>query len=378
MKQTASFISAYTADTSGVCSALYELSGLVVMHDASGCNSTYHTHDEPRAYYMDSAVYVSALTEMEAVMGGDDRLVNDIYIAAKELNPNFIAICGTPIPLISGVDFTALAKMCEDKTGIPSFGLATNGMHSYISGISQAYQALFHRFVRPDAAPMKGTVNILGATPLDFSINSQAEDMKALLENQGFKVQSCWSMGTTLDEIAGSASAQVNLVVSSSALPLAKLFQKKYGIPYVAGVPYGEKSAQKITDDLALAAQSRQSITSYASSLGLGKQGVIIGESITSCSLAMSLALDLNLDYRIITPLAVSPELLRNIDSICTDEEDLTALLKDAPLVIADGLYKPIVPPTAKFYNLPHEAFSGRMYRDKLPNLINKPLKKEN
>lgn len=378
MKQTASFISAYTADTSGVCSALYELGGLVIMHDASGCNSTYHTHDEPRAYYMDSAVYVSALTEMEAVMGGDDRLVNDIVLAAKELKPNFIAICGSPIPLISGVDFTALAAMCEDKCGIPSLGIATNGMHSYLSGVSQAYQGLFNRFVRPQTAKLKGAVNILGATPLDFSINSQVEDIRAFLENQGFKIQSCWSMGSGLEEIAQSAQAEVNLVISSAALPLAKLFQKNYGIPYVAGVPYGEKFAQKITADLALAIKTQQSLISYNQTVVNGSHGVIIGESITSCSLAMGLALDLNLNYRVISPLTASPELLREIDRSCTDEEDLTALLKDAPVVIADGLYEPVVPSSAKFYNLPHEAFSGRMYRDKLPNLINKPLKKEN
>ena len=378
MKQTASFISAYTADTSGVCSALYELGGLVIMHDASGCNSTYHTHDEPRAYYMDSAVYVSALTEMEAVMGGDDRLVNDILVAAKELNPNFIAICGTPIPLISGVDFAALATMCENKCGIPSLGIATNGMHSYLSGVSQAYQALFNRFVCPQTAKVKGAVNILGATPLDFSINSQVEDIRAFLENQGFKIQSCWSMGSGLEEIAQSAQAEVNLVISSAALPLAKLFQKNYGIPYVAGVPYGEKFAQKITADLALAIKTQQSLISYNQTVVNGSHGVIIGESITSCSLAMGLALDLNLNYRVISPLTASPELLREIDRTCTDEDDLTALLKDAPLVIADGLYEPVVPSSAKFYNLPHEAFSGRMYRDKLPNLINKPLKKEN
>ena len=48
MKQIARMISTYTADVSGVCSALYELGGMVVMHDPSGCNSTYNTHDEPR------------------------------------------------------------------------------------------------------------------------------------------------------------------------------------------------------------------------------------------------------------------------------------------------------------------------------------------
>ena len=36
MKQTARIISIHAADTSGVCSMLYELGGMVVVHDASG------------------------------------------------------------------------------------------------------------------------------------------------------------------------------------------------------------------------------------------------------------------------------------------------------------------------------------------------------
>ena len=38
--------------------------------------------------------------------------------------------------------------------------------------------------------------------------------------------------------------------------------------------------------------------------------------------------------------------------------------------MIADPLYKPIVPESAKFIPLPSEAFSGRLYRDDIPNLI--------
>ena len=46
MRQSYRIIPIYTADVSGVCSALYELGGMTVMHDPSGCNSTYNTHDE--------------------------------------------------------------------------------------------------------------------------------------------------------------------------------------------------------------------------------------------------------------------------------------------------------------------------------------------
>ena len=103
-------LSTYSADNFGVCSALYELGGLVVMHDASGCNSTYNTHDEPRWYNMDSLVFISGLTEKNAIFGNDDKLISDLVTAAHEFHPRFIAVCGGPLPHIIGTDFRAVAK----------------------------------------------------------------------------------------------------------------------------------------------------------------------------------------------------------------------------------------------------------------------------
>ena len=59
MRQAYRIIPIYTADVSGVCSALYELGGMTVMHDPSGCNSTYNTHDEIRWYDQDSLIFIS-------------------------------------------------------------------------------------------------------------------------------------------------------------------------------------------------------------------------------------------------------------------------------------------------------------------------------
>ena len=47
----------------------------------------------------------------------------------------------------------------------------------------------------------------------------------------------------------------------------------------------------------------------------------------------------------------------------------MEAALRGAKRVIADPLYKPIVPAKSAFYALPHEAFSGRCYRKDIPNL---------
>lgn len=146
MRQTARIISIYTADISGVCSALFELGGMTVIHDASGCNSTYTTHDEPRWYDLDSMVYISALTETEAILGDDDRLIGDIVNTAGELSPRFIAICGSPVAMMIGTDFKAIAKVVGEKTGIPAFSVSTNGMHSYLSGVSRALEAVVKHF----------------------------------------------------------------------------------------------------------------------------------------------------------------------------------------------------------------------------------------
>ena len=117
MRQSYKIIPVYTADVSGVCSALYELGGMVVMHDPSGCNSTYNTHDEIRWYDQDSLIYISGLTEIDAVMGNDAKFIYDIEETARELKPKFIALAGSPIPFMNGTDFPAIAQVIETETG---------------------------------------------------------------------------------------------------------------------------------------------------------------------------------------------------------------------------------------------------------------------
>ena len=99
MRQSYRMIPVYTADVSGVCSALYELGGMTVMHDPSGCNSTYNTHDEIRWYDQDSLIFISGLTEIDAIMGNDRKFIDDIEYAARELHPtHFGRLCPSETP----------------------------------------------------------------------------------------------------------------------------------------------------------------------------------------------------------------------------------------------------------------------------------------
>ena len=393
MKQIASRISIYSADAFGICSALYELGGLCVMHDASGCNSTYNTHDEPRWYDFDSMVYISGLSEMEAIMGDDQKFIDDIVYTAKELNPNFIAMAGTPIPTMIGTDFKAIANIIEKETNIPTFGFDTTGMHSYVSGAYKAFEALAKRFLKrndkesraeqKESVDKEGRehqnsrikVNILGVTPLDFSINKSVEAMVDLLKENNFEVISTWAMGSSLEYIKNAGDADINLVVSYSGMGAAKYMYENLNIPYVVGTPFGKEFAKKVIEDLKEVKSTKENKISYDNrKIDKDAEITIVGESIMSESLAYAISKEKNKTVNVISSLETDEKLLLEGDKIAMFEDDIEKCLKNSKTIIADPLYRPICPIDSNFISLPHEAFSGRIYRDEIPNIINKSL----
>ena len=369
MKQTASIISTYTADAMGVCSALFELGGMSVMHDASGCNSTYNTHDEPRWYDMDSLVFISGLSEMEAVMGDDEKLVEDVVRAAGDLHPNFIALAGTPIPMMTGIDLHAIAQLVEKKTGVPSFGFDTNGMHSYLAGASAAWLALARRFLPDSMEKEAKTVNILGATPLDFSVNGSVDSLRRWLAEQGWQAGATWAMGSSLDELKASGRAAVNLVVSWSGLALARFLKERYGAPYVAGLPMGRAFGAKVQQALLAAASDGEDRVAFTDRGDTADADtVIIGESVAAGSLAAALTLEQGRPVRVLCPLETEASLLNAGDAVAPDEDDIVPRLSGADTLIADPLYRPIFR-GRRFIPWPHEGFSGRIFRRDIPDL---------
>lgn len=369
MKNTASIISRYTCDTSGICSALYELGGMTVMHDAGGYASIYATHDEPRWYHSKSMIFVTGLTETQAILGDDSKFIHDTILAAQRLKPRFVALTGSPIPMVIGTDFPALALEIEHATDIPAFGFNSDGMHTYVSGVSMAMKALAQKVVAvPTAKNGQLSVNILGATPLDFSINGTVESMVAALTDSGIKVQSTWAMNSYFEAIAQSAKAQVNLVVSAGGLQAAKVLKKRFGMPYVVGTPIGLDLTGKIITAVYKAIRTGENQIPLTSHEDPG--AFIIGENVTSMSLANALYEATGFKATVLSTTESEPELLSLGAVAARDEDDIEFIIKDAKTVIADPLYQPIVPEGAHFVPLPHEAFSGRIYHQAMPNLV--------
>ena len=367
MKQTSTIISTYSADVFGVCSALFELGGMTVMHDASGCNSTYTTHDEPRWYDMESMVYISGLSEMEAILGDDEKLIEDIVAAAEDLRPKFIAVAGTPIPAMTGFDFEAGAELIEARTGIPAFGFNTTGMTTYIHGASMALAAIARRFAdRTVVRTEKRSVNILGLTPLDFSVNGSDEAVAAFLERAGWQVLSRWAMGSSLEELSQAGAAHVNLVVSAAGMGAARELHRRFGTPWVAGIPMGDAAALAGALEIAVNTGENQ----FPCSDLPGGDILVIGEAVYSASLASALETASGRGVRVICPVEAEGLSLRKKDRFLQCEEEIAAEMTKARLVIGDPLYAPVCPEGTDFLALPAESFSGRLFRQEIPNLV--------
>ena len=375
MKNTFKIIPCYSADTSGVCSAFYELGGMTVVHDASGCNSTYSTHDEPRWYDQRSMIYISALTEMDAVMGNDEKLICDTLSAIKDQQPEFCVICGSPMPMMTGVDFDAIAAEIQQRSGVRTFAVKTNGTHSYLKGAASSMLVMAESFTSPCEKTKGIGVNILGATPLDISAE-MIESTKDCLTQNGFVPVCCMAMGSTLEELGKAAGAAVDLVVSYSGLAAAKFMLKKYGIPYVCGIPMGEAFGKVLAQNIWLAAQEGTPLYPCAER-NTDPWGIqVIGESIFAGSLAAALSLEKGAGTRVICPLDHEAVLLAKGDLALSAEEDIEAALKAQSIrgIAADPLYRYISPENVGFYEVPHFAFSGRCYMKKMKDLIKTPI----
>ncbi len=403
MRQAYRIIPIYTADVSGVCSALYELGGMTVMHDPSGCNSTYNTHDEIRWYDQDSLIFISGLTDIDAIMGNDEKFLRDIEDMAEELKPKFIALASSPIPFMNGTDFPGLARALTAETGIPAFSVPTSGMHDYVYGAGLALSEIARHFTGA-AEKRKRKLNLLGVTPLDFGPQPMVDAMKRRLEKYGWEILSTWAMGDTLEDLSHAGEAEVNLVVSSVGIPAANVLREKFGTPFLVGTPV-EGYEGEISDALEKAAESpceafedkKENSAEKSGAQISGEQEelwkvtpdqviylrkkdsplsgfiptpdiTLIGEPVTMGSLAAAIEQKCGKKVQLLCPLEITEGLLRRGDEAIRGEEAMEEKLKTARIIVADPLYRPICPESATFYEMPHIAFSGRIY---LKNLYN-------
>ena len=417
MRQAYRILPVYTGDISGAASALFELGGMTVIHDPSGCNSTYNTHDELRWYDRDSLIFITGLRDVDAIMGNDDKLIHDVLQAAEEFRPAFISLTNSPVPWMNGTDFEGIASVIEEQTGIPVFYVPSNGMHDYVRGAGLAFLHLAERFVKacpPDYVKNKKRCNILGFTPLDFASQESLKSLRAKISAAGLEILSCWAMGDTLEQIEQSACADVNLVVSSTGLRTAQYMHREFGIPFVAGIPaectedhYFQAVQEAVeTGENQFPFRNRSYPAAHADVVDPGCMPVcLIGEPVIMTSLAASAELLTGAETHVFGATEDAQVFLGDEDAALSGEEELEEALRkmigqvriqdssievpssnsetthaaqekrgekvpDCVRVVADPYYRFVFPDGCGLIPLPHLAFSGRIFLNEIPDLI--------
>ena len=366
---------AYAPDYSGVCSAMFELGGLCVIHDASGCTGNYTGYDEPRWYGSTSKVFCSGLREIDAVLGQDDKLINHILDAGKLIHPTMYTVIGSPVPMLIGTDTKGIASEIEERTQVPSFGFDTNGLGLYNKGVSEAMCELIKRFTLEPKQKVARGVNILGTTPLDLSANSNAQDLKERLEAWDFTVIGEMMMGATILQLENLATAQLNLVVTESGLKAAQLLERKYNIPYVVGMPLGQEEDVRELMEQALATGTSAQIQEPAEAGGV----LIVGEQVLANSLRRMLKKKVpSTKVTVATMTGLNKKLASEGDINVPGEGTLLDIINSNHYhtLIGDPLMEELISKEAKvkFVALPHVALSSKLYWNNVPRLLTEEI----
>ncbi|MDR3289472.1 MAG: nitrogenase component 1 [Peptococcaceae bacterium] len=228
------YLPPFAPDYSGVCSALFEMNALIMIHDASGCTGNYTGFDEPRWYGSVKQIYCSGLRKNDAISGGESKFIDRIRKALTDNpEPDFIAIVGSPVPMVIGTDFVGLAQEVQSATGVTTFGFPTNGTKYYTDGYFLALKKLIDRYAEPYPC-QPGVVNILGATPLDFWQDEYKRLIGAVAAD-GSTVN--FTLTGEIAQIRKIAGAALNYAVSESGLMVARYLHERFGTPYKAEIP---------------------------------------------------------------------------------------------------------------------------------------------
>lgn len=250
MKGLRLYLPPFAPDTSGAAAVLYPLGGMVVIVDAGGCAGNICGFDEPRWQEegAKSAVFSAGLRDMDAIMGRDDKLIEKVRLACEEIEPQFIAFIGTPVPAVIGTDYRALTRMAKKATGLPAIAVDSDGTKLYDAGGGKALLALCRTFAKGQTAGHCGTIGLLGLTPLDFSAGERNRLADALRE-EGWSAVCCYDRLTDFTQ----PCCRKNLVVSPLGLPAARFLAEHCGIPYEIGLPgaFLNDLAAKIASGLA-------------------------------------------------------------------------------------------------------------------------------
>ena len=254
MARLSLFLPPPAGDYSGAAGVLFGLDCLVVLVDAGCCTRNYTEYDEPRWARRRKTAFSAQLRTLEAVLGDEERIVEQTADGVHELGVSCAALLGTPVPAVTGMNLPGIACDVEERAGVPALGIETCGFETYERGASRAFKALVSRFAhaseasatRDEAAPLR--VNVLGLTAQDFMGEADMQACLGWLQEAGLEIAFSTAGSYTLDDVAAAGQVDASVVVAWSGLAAARELQQRCDVPYVVGRPWCVEDARVLAE----------------------------------------------------------------------------------------------------------------------------------
>ena len=341
-----------------VSSALQNMDALPFLLTAGGCGGALEAAGTPKDCYRLSH---TRFNDLQLTMGAESlaaqALTADFAAQSAGEKRSAAALLGSAVPAFMGMDREQVLR----ESGVPGFDLGCDGFTPGAPGLSRALVGLTQQVLSPTAAVESGLIEVLGYCG---AILGKAEKLAhgfEHLQRRGFTAR-FWGW----DGFRRNTVAQLNWVVSSAGLAQAEWEKKKYGVPYIAGIPFGPKqmlrwraqmnAAMGRTDEVlpAKAAPEEQLLA--------GKRVLLIGEPLLTRGMGEYLEDSLGCQEAVLGVYAPTPAQkrffgglglpLRCFDSVAA----LGELAENADLIIGDPAFdlgnRPFLP-------LPDPAVSG-------------------
>lgn len=355
-------------DYSGALSVLYSLGGVSVICSAGSCGRSYACVDEFRRLPGDK-LYTTKMKMLHVIMGDNDVCETVIRASFPE-TPSFVALLGSPVPSMIGMDLGREAKRIEEKLKIPTLWINCDGFHCYTEGVASALDALGRKFLKQQESVQK-SVNLIGYSPFCHGSQKELEPVRKLLTDSGVRIMCDWSKEEEAYRLTESTRAALNLVLSESGTALAEYMKAEYGIPYEMICPAGNYGLHQLENIL----QKRFQVSVPCPETSLtGKKDdhtdvIVIGEALFAQAVSRMFRNDLGYERAA----AVCCETFFSAGKLrerfpqvrFADFEELKKMLFHLPeqsVVAGDVFFRRFASEQVKFVEIPNHGLCGNLF----------------
>jgi nitrogenase molybdenum-iron protein beta chain len=216
-----------------------------ILHAAAGCGGNianalnYASGYLGSGYCAGQALPSSNVYEKEIVFGGEDRLYEQIENTLKIVDGDlYFVLSGCMVEMI-GDDVKAVARKFQDHR-VPVLSADTGGFHgNSFKGYDIVLSTLFRDYVEKKDKKDDKLLNLWGIVPVqDVFWKGNLQNLKAILESLGYKVNTFFGEGETLENLRNAGAASLNIVVSDTVgIEPAQVFEEVHQVPYIS-VPF--------------------------------------------------------------------------------------------------------------------------------------------